>query len=306
MAFPIEVRRQIAYDNLHMQEKDIAATLEARRSHLSDIVSILLSDETAPMGIVEMLRKVGTDAFFTERDEIQLHREVREENRTRLAASLGALSSYDHAVIAELTETYLSHEKNGVSPACFFAPRGVYDRIAYVKNAYTDEAYDAFAEELKSPTALYCDRYEEACAEVTNGAAGYCILPLRDTTGAYHRATLVYLMAHALMVVATVTVTDGEDVPMQYALCGTAPLDFPRTWECCISFSGEWQVRMGEICTCAEYFGFHLNGLQHDVDGREVLATICGEGNITPLLIWMHLFAPTCRIIGYYSKTEEF
>ncbi len=299
MAFPIDVRRRIAQDNLHMQENDVSRCLEARRSHLSDLVAVLIADN----GI--SLDTIGADSFFSDGQVGQLHKEVREENRRSLSAILGTLTAHDRAVIAELVVTHMERLGTPIAEASFFVPREVYDRIAYVRNAYTDEAFDAFSQEFDHPTALFCDSYEEACGEIANGSAGYCILPIRDTTGAYHRAAITYLLAHSLMAVSTITVYDGEDVPMQYALCAKAPLGHPNAWECIIAFPKEWGTRLPELSQATASLGLTLGGVLYDGTNREVILTVNGKDSPLSFLTWMRMFAPASRIIGYYLKEEQ-
>ncbi|MBQ8350610.1 MAG: hypothetical protein IJY20_01020 [Clostridia bacterium] len=56
-------------------------------------------------------------------------------------------------------------------------------RIAYVRNPYTDEAYESFADTFSSPTVHYTSSFREACDEVAAGEADFCILPYRNSTG---------------------------------------------------------------------------------------------------------------------------
>ncbi len=55
--------------------------------------------------------------------------------------------------------------------------------ITYVRNAYTDEAYETFADIVHSATVHYTDSFREACNAVATKEADFCILPYRHTGG---------------------------------------------------------------------------------------------------------------------------
>ncbi len=50
-------------------------------------------------------------------------------------------------------------------------------RIAYVKNAYSDEAYRIISSSLPNTSVVYPESFSSACEEVYNNQAGFCILP---------------------------------------------------------------------------------------------------------------------------------
>lgn len=56
------------------------------------------------------------------------------------------------------------------------------NRIACIRNSYTDTAYDIFSRELKDPTVMYCTDFNNVCEEVYYNRAGLCILPIQNST----------------------------------------------------------------------------------------------------------------------------
>ncbi len=303
MAFSEDIKRRIIADNLHLQEQAIARELEVRRSHLKDRASVLCARIKEQQLTLENIRMIGGDRMFSEPAVQSLHREVREENRVALSTFMSSILSYDNAVLAELVTSRLVEGSSDASLAALL-PLTAPKRIAYVRNAYTDEAYDVFASEIPDACALFCDSYEEACGETSSDVETFCILPLRDTQGTLHRATMSYLETHALMAVAVVTVTDGEDVPMQYALCGAAPIEYPTSWELLLSLSDFTSADLSAFVIAVGHFGMQLRGVQGELGG-ELLATLRGNGSPHMLLVWLELYAPQYRIKGLYSQTEE-
>ncbi len=304
MAFSNEIKRRIAADNLRTQEREISSALEARRSHLSDVAALLLASCADRPLTGEALQSIGEDALLTS-GEIALHREVREDTHVGLARAMTAMTIYDRITLAELLLSHLQRRGQPLTQESFLAPAPVSSRIAYVRNAYTDEAFDAFATTQTEVTSLFADSYEDACREVAEGEAGYCILPWRDTSGAYHRATLALMDVLDLTAVSVVTVTDGEDVPMQYALVGRAPCCVNGAWEMLLSLPREWYPRMSELVSSFSLLQLTLSGVHAEPYGNAIHCTLRGASAPIALLAWLHLFAPGFVIRGYYPQTEE-
>lgn len=56
------------------------------------------------------------------------------------------------------------------------------NRIACLRNSYTDTAYDIFCRELKDPTVVYSTDFNNVCEDVYYSRAGLCILPIQNST----------------------------------------------------------------------------------------------------------------------------
>ncbi len=305
MAFSADIKRRIISDNLHMQERTISQELEVRRSHLADLVSVLTEPYRAQRMTPDILREIGSDAVLAGGEVPALHREVRPDVKEGVAAALSHITSYDRAVVAELICSHAGMDGHPLTASAFLHLPEMSTRIAYARNAYTDEAYDAFSESLVAPTALFTDSYEEACREIVEGNCGYCILPWRDTNGDYHRATLSYLEVYHLMATSVVTVTDGEDVPMQFALIGRAPTTVPTIWEMVLIMPPDSTAEKVDLLSVAAHFNIEVVSLFASSEGRGIQCTLRGKGDATPILTWLCLFAPTYQLRGFYPCREE-
>ncbi len=304
MAFSDEIKRKIIADNLRTQERGISASLEARRSHLSDLATLLLKPYRERPITLDDLHAMGEDAMLTS-GEVGIHREVREDVREGIVASMIAVLAYDRATLSTLLSTHLGQMGQPLSQSFFLSHTAPVPRIAYVRNAYTDEAFDAFSASVEDATSLFADHYEDACTELLEGAAGYAILPWRDTRGEYHRATLTLLEAHDLSVVSTVTVTDGEDIPMQYALVTGAPSPVKGAWEMLLALPAEWLARMAELTATLPLLDVCLAGTLYDAAGDRLYLTLRGRGDTTSLMIWLSMFAPAYHFMAYYPNIKE-
>ena len=99
--------------------------------------------------------------------------------------------------------------------------RGEYgEHVAYPQNRHTEEAYRLLTRRMKRPGVTYCTDFAASCAEVRDGLADLCILPLRDGEGAYLRSFLHLLEEYGLSVRAYAFCEDEEGGGTHYALCG--------------------------------------------------------------------------------------
>ena len=55
------------------------------------------------------------------------------------------------------------------------------DKIACLKNSYTDKAYDRFKHLFYEPSVSYCENFVSVCEEVYYGNANFCILPVENS-----------------------------------------------------------------------------------------------------------------------------
>lgn len=99
--------------------------------------------------------------------------------------------------------------------------RGEYgEHVAYPQNRFTERAYHRLTRRMKRPSVTYCTDFANACAEVRDGLADLCILPLRDEEGAYLRRFLHLLEEYGLSVREYAFEEGEEGEGTYYALCG--------------------------------------------------------------------------------------
>ncbi len=306
MAFSLEIRRRIIDDNLHIQEREIAKELEARRSHLADVADVLMNTYVSGDTFVsDDLYRMKDDRIFSEENTFVLHRELREENRHTISNALQMIRFYDEAVLAEILVRRIRKRNETFSYRQLVSMETKTGKISYVRNAYTDEAWDIFSMSFDRASVVFAETYEEACAEVLNENANYCILPFRDTNGDYHKASLSMLDIHALSVADVVTVTDGEDAPMQFALCGKHPIQLPADYKLLLSLPDRWMIQMDEVTYVMSHFNMQITEFTTRHNSRDIIFTLHGTQDPTAFFVWLELFAAGYQIIGIYSDTEE-
>ena len=234
-------------------------------------------------------------------------------NRERLLAFDALLSVTDRVFLASL---YLEKMRATVSltEGDFLPSSHAGGRIVYVKNAYSDEAYDVFSAEISNPRVGYADSLKEAVRAVSADAAQYCLLPLEER-GARIASVEELLFLNELRI-ASVTPVFGYDgaADMKYALV-SKHYRIPRILKgdekyLEIMLPSEGDFRLDELLLAASILGNSLYRVKSSTfrtaDGvREYYtAVLKGGTDFTSLLVYLTLFAPSATVMGIYKNIE--
>ncbi|MBQ4324932.1 MAG: hypothetical protein IJC29_03970 [Clostridia bacterium] len=298
MAFSLSVRDKITLDNLQMQEMELSSTLEARLSHLSDmaLTAVLsLPPDTPVLDALLAARKT----LSLPTGKYRLHREVLDANRALLESITGHLALSDEALFTKQLCRHLAARDRMPTLSDFFPAETGGGRIAYVGSSFTNDAYNLFSEKLESPRVVYCKDFEEACGAVTEGEAEYCILPFRDAAGRRIRTAAQLLEVYHLTVCDAVAIYDGEDEGREYALCGKTPLPLYGSYTLWLSLA---QAEAEAVLRGAPYMGLALQEAHIQGDAN---LSFNGEGDPTPVLLWLSLFHSPYRVEGLYHNSAK-
>ncbi len=190
------------------------------------------------------------------------------------------------------------------------------ERIAYVKNTLSDEAYDVFSESLKSPRLLYTDTMNSAVASVVRGDSEYCILPFEEK-GGVRVSTVTELIFKYDLKINTVTPVFGPagNADMKYALIAksfTIPKiesDDDRYLE--IRLRADSSIPLSELLLAAESLCasiYRVNSVRffEDNEDTEYYAIVFKAlgGNFSELLIYLTLFSGAYTSVGIYKNLE--
>lgn len=189
------------------------------------------------------------------------------------------------------------------------------DKIAYVKNTFSDNAYLQFSAELTHPRAANFDSFSDVCEEVYNGICEYGILPiLHERDGKLFRFYTL-LEKYELRIVCACDVPcieqDGVTVT-RYALIRKAlpaALDGNTTHiELLLPTDG------GEVCDLLQ--AAQLCGLiparldtrtSSDPDRADMTHQITlthRGGDVSLFLTFLALCLPDCTVMGLYRVLE--
>ncbi len=89
------------------------------------------------------------------------------------------------------------------------------NRIAYMRNSYSDLAYRIFADALGQATVVYPDSFSSVCEEVYYGRAGYCILPYESSDDGALLGFLKLIDKYELAPVMTAGIVTDPDPEVQ-------------------------------------------------------------------------------------------
>ncbi|MBQ8578098.1 MAG: hypothetical protein IJ449_09095 [Clostridia bacterium] len=204
------------------------------------------------------------------------------------------------------------------------APRPVGDRVAYLRNTYTDRAYSRFQTVLHHTTAAYYSDFPGVCEALYYDRASACILPMENSVDGKLLRFYSLLMKYDLRIACTCSVTtEDTDVTTRYALL-RKNVCVPRPAEC-----EDWEGLYLEfravlrdehplselLCAAAQY---HLTLVRVDTipmdydDGErtydlifraqntEDLDSPAENGDIAAMLTYLYLCVPQFTLFGVY------
>lgn len=243
--------------------------------------------------LCEIMRALRADAFIGSDAEIEIY--------TKLLAYY--LELFGNSLILR-TDVFLASE----------IPSSSLSRIAYVKNNFTEKAFWAFSSSLSSPKALYATSFENACEEVYNGAAQYCILPIENSTdgkliGFY---SLIDKYDLKIFSVCNIEYNDSSS-STKFALLKRSlepPVESAFTDEKTfleISYTHSDSVSILDVLNAAGVFGLHLIKidsamLEYGEDQYKFYSVFSASRNqILDFLVFLHIYTPEFLPIGVYK-----
>ncbi|MCL2518481.1 MAG: hypothetical protein FWF15_07970 [Oscillospiraceae bacterium] len=92
------------------------------------------------------------------------------------------------------------------------------DRIAYLRNSYTDTAYEIFSREIEDATVTYCADFNAVCEDVYYSRSGMCILPTENSTDGNLMRFRNLIKKYDLKIVMTCAVEAAQESVTKFAL----------------------------------------------------------------------------------------
>ncbi len=283
-------------------------------SELSDsavsFASELFDDGLDIYGILSLLSEELSFSFAA-----PSHADALDENLHRLRLSSGASLSTARAIFAELLTEKIRARRFPLSEESFFPKESADELFTYVRNPYSDEAYDVFSQEFADPRLKYAQSFKNAVASVTDGEATFALLPLEETGGA-RLPTVSELIYRNDLKINSVTPVFGADgtSELKYALVSRRIVPFDingdddRYLEIRISLSAK---SLAEIICAAELYGievYRINTVTLSADdAAESFFGIVfrGEGcDFTRMLVYLTLFTDDFVAVGMYKNLE--
>ena len=188
--------------------------------------------------------------------------------------------------------------------------------FTYVRNSFSDEAYDVFSQDFDDPKVRYSQNFKDAAAAVSSGEVTYCLLPLEERGGVrlHTVSELIFRNDFKINAVIPVFGPDGN-ADMKYALVSKnfavpeREEDDDMYLEIRLGVSGD--APTSEIFCAVDYFGmsvYRVNTLTFDTEGeRETYLSVVikgGESDFAPILTYMTLFLRDFVPVGIYKNLE--
>ncbi len=203
-----EALNKVVTDNLAALDAENDAGIESRVAFLADRAALIARSEALGEG-----RSADFEGMFASRTETDTPH-VPERIAKYLTGYRGALEKLDKLTVCGfLADRYQS---GGTLPRK--AEDEAAPKIAYLKNAYADDAFRRFSEVFEEPTVTYAADFTAVCEEVYYGRADMCILPLDSSRDAKLISFYRLIGKYELRIVMSCDVSSGDGVMTRYAL----------------------------------------------------------------------------------------
>lgn len=299
------------FDNLTLLDNRISREFEKRLPQLAELAA-LMAEQWQSGGANDPL------AFFHRISSFwpssALHTPHLPKNEENLQLSLSLLSVGDRA---DFISSFLSACAQHGSPltAKMLLPHSEVpsQRIAYVRNAYTDEAYEVFSALLPDATLLSAENFREACEAVSEDDCGFCILPYENSGGVLrYFSELVSHYAFCITAFCRVFHTDGTDAT-RFALLARSPY-LPVTEmqpRLRVSFSASDAIDLARHIATATMLGARVTAVESEPDTENKERLTCRvefhlsqDGCLTRILTYLHIFAANFCLRGLYKEID--
>ena len=291
----------------YAQEQKICDIAEIARD-VSDYVISLLSDG---LSSYEALSVIGEGMSLGMLPEFS---ESLNENIRHLELYFKLTDTFDKAVFSTLLLEYLAHKGSVICENGFFMSKPQDETFVYVKNSFSDEAFDVFSQDFQDPRIRYAGSFKEAVRLVNENAVGYCLLPIEERGVRIPTVEeLIFRTDSKINSVIPVFGLDGN-ANLKYALVSKNIIisdyfeDDDRYFEIRIPTDSD---SLSSLIVCAEELGvkvFRINTLSFNTEDGDytyfsVVLKSMGE-DFTKLLVFLTLFLPEYIPVGIYKNLE--
>ena len=277
---------------------------------MADITVDLLADG---LGVGEVLFALSE---MLDLGEYPLSEHNTPEYRALIGKSLAALRNIDKLYLTVLYVRLLAERGYKLTEGDFL-PTGVMpETFTYVRNSFSDEAYDVFSQDFSDPKVRYSQSFKECARAVSAGEVTYCLLPLEEKGGARLPTVAEIIFRNDFKINSVIPVfgPDGN-ADMKYALVSrsfTVPIrtkDDDGYLE--VRFDTSCGNALSEIFGAVDYLGmsvYRINTVTFDTEGESEtyfssVIKESGEG-FSQLLTYFTLFVRDFVPVGIYKNLE--
>ena len=238
------------------------------------------------------------------------------KSAAHLSAAVGKMRGLDRARFADLFASRLFELGHTVSEWDYLPAQSVEATFTYVKNRFSDEAYDVLSADYDDPRVRYSDSFKACARALDEGAVSYCLVPLEEKGGARLPGIAELIYRHDFKINAVTPVFGFEgDADLKYALISKhfrvhdRDEGDDRYLELRVGTSSDPQL--AELLGVASYFGmsaYRVNTVTIPAEGEStaVFSIVLREGaaGLVPMLTYIALFASDFVPVGVYKNLE--
>ena len=304
-------------ENLDELCREAGLINEQRMLELYDIANsaagVSLELISGGLGIYEVLSLVKDALIFGEYPTSDRH---LTESLDAMRISRAYIGDFDKVVFSVLYLKALSDKGHPFSENGLLPADNVPKTFAYVRNRFSDEAFDVISEGFPGAMVVYKGSFRECAELLDSGEVGYCLFPLEER-GGVRLPTVSELIHRYDFKINSVTPVFGfdGDADLKYALVSrhfTVPA--PREGDDrYIEFrvSADESAALTAIVSAASAFGmtvYRVNTVTFENEGEAAayftLVLRDGGCGFAGILTYASLFAPDAVPVGVYKNLE--
>ena len=309
--------RDAVLSNLERLSREQSIISEQRMLELYDIVipmverSIVLFNDG--LEIYEMLSVLSDEIASL---EYPLSDETTPELRGLVEKNLSYLVYSDREMLTEIYLKILAERGYSITEGDFLPSAYSEETFTYVRNGFSDEAYDVFSQDFDDPKVKYSSTFKECSQAVSSGDVTYCLLPLEERGGARLPTVSEIIFRNDFKINSVIPVfgPDGN-ADLKYALVSKS-FTVPKRLK---DDDLYLEIRIGvtedspltEVFGAVKHFGmsvYRVNTVIFDTEGdKETYFSIVIKdlGNsFAPLLSYLTLFLRDFVPVGIYKNLE--
>ena len=242
--------------------------------------------------------------------------DVIRENKNRVDAIMRSVMVHDSSTFCELLLEELRNRSYDINERSFLPYKKYSDTVVFVKNPYSDEAYDVFSQELKDPHMRYVGALKDVVRCLNDDKTLCGLLPLEEH-GGVRLPSVTEMIYRNNLKINSVTPVFGLDgcADMRFALVShyfvVPVLNDADDRYLEIRIEKENDLSLSDLLLAADQYGigiYRLNTLSFDTeDGPKSYYSIVFRDNgreFTALLVYLTVFSSDFVPIGMYKNLE--
>lgn len=314
MTFSVQ---EAVLSNLERLSKEQSIISDQRLLELCDAV-IPVAD--ASVGLLEdglssydVLSVISEGLSF---GEYRLSDYTTPEHRVLLAKDARAICLADRALFTELYVKELAKRGHPFSEKDFLPGSPCTETFTYVRNSFSDEAFDVFSQDFVDPRVKYSSSFKDAARLVSSGEVTYSLFPLEEKGGARLPTVSEIIFRNDFKINSVIPVfgPDGN-ADMKYALVSKSFTVPERRKDDDIylelRLGSDADTSLSELLTLTDRFGmtpYRVNTVTFDIEGEQetYFSIVIKDGGtgFAPFLCYLALFVRDFVPVGIYKNLE--